>query len=146
MRLLITGGAGMLGQDVRAVALRAGHDVVSLARRDLDITDAGAIRRAVAEASPAAVVNCAAWTDVDGAETAEAAATAVNGDGAGNVARAAAETGARIVHVSTDYVFDGEREHAGNGTGEPWVESDAVNPLGAYGRSKGARTRERDRL
>jgi dTDP-4-dehydrorhamnose reductase len=90
----------------------------------------------VAAAEPRAVVNCAAWTDVDGAETAEAAATAVNGDGAGNVARAAAETGARIVHVSTDYVFDGEREHAGNGTGEPWVESDAVNPLGAYGRSK----------
>jgi dTDP-4-dehydrorhamnose reductase len=136
MRLLVTGGAGMLGQAVVAAATRLGHDVVALSRPELDITDTDHVRRVVAAAEPRAVVNCAAWTDVDGAETAEAAATAVNGDGAGNVARAAAETGARIVHVSTDYVFDGEREHAGNGTGEPWVESDAVNPLGAYGRSK----------
>jgi dTDP-4-dehydrorhamnose reductase len=136
MRLLVTGGAGMLGQAVAAAATRLGHDVVALSRAELDVTDADHVRRVIAAAEPRAVVNCAAWTDVDGAETAEAAATAVNGDGAGNVARAAAETGARIVHVSTDYVFDGERAHAGGGTGEPWVESDAVNPLGAYGRSK----------
>jgi dTDP-4-dehydrorhamnose reductase len=136
MRLLVTGGAGMLGQAVAAAATRLGHDVVALSRAELDVTDAGHVRRVVAAAEPRAVVNCAAWTDVDGAETAEAAATAVNGDGAGNVARAAAEVGARIVHVSTDYVFDGEREHAGGGAGEPWIESDPVNPLGAYGRSK----------
>src|SRR5215212_2688666 len=136
MRLLVTGGAGMLGQAVAAAATRLGHDVVALSRAELDVTDADHVRRVVAAAAPRAVVNCAAWTDVDGSETAEAAATAVNGDGAGNVARAAAETGARIVHVSTDYVFDGERAHAGGGTGEPWVESDPVNPLGAYGRSK----------
>jgi dTDP-4-dehydrorhamnose reductase len=136
MRLLVTGGAGMLGQAVAAAATRLGHDVVALSRAELDVTDADHVRRVVAAAEPRAVVNCAAWTDVDGAETAEAAATAVNGDGAGNVARAAAEVGARIVHVSTDYVFDGEREHAGGGAGEPWIESDPVNPLGAYGRSK----------
>src|SRR6478609_30680 len=136
MRLLVTGGAGMLGQAVAAAATRLGHDVVALSRAELDVTDADHVRRVVAASEPRAVVNCAAWTDVDGAETAEAAATAVNGDGAGNVARAAAETGARIVHVSTDYVFDGERRHAGDGTGEPWVESDTVNPIGAYGRSK----------
>jgi dTDP-4-dehydrorhamnose reductase len=136
MRLLVTGGAGMLGQAVAAAATRLGHDVVALSRAELDVTDADHVRRVVAAAEPRAVVNCAAWTDVDGAETAEAAATAVNGDGAGNVARAAAEVGARIVHVSTDYVFDGEREHAGGGGGEPWIESDPVNPLGAYGRSK----------
>jgi dTDP-4-dehydrorhamnose reductase len=136
MRLLVTGGAGMLGQAVAAAATRLGHDVVALSRAELDVTDADHVRRVVAAAEPRAVVNCAAWTDVDGAETAEAAATAVNGDGAGNVARAAAESGARIVHVSTDYVFDGVREHAGGGSGEPWLESDPVNPLGAYGRSK----------
>ena len=119
----------MLGQAVAAAATRLGHDVVALSRAELDVTDADHVRRVVAAAEPRAVVNCAAWTDVDGAETAEAAATAVNGDGAGNVARAAAETGARIVHVSTDYVFDGTKR-------EPWLESDAVNPIGAYGRSK----------
>ena len=118
----------MLGQAVAAAATRLGHDVVALSRAELDITDADHVRRVVAAAEPRAVVNCAAWTDVDAAETAEAAATAVNAEGAG--------TGARIVHVSTDYVFDGERQHAGDGTGEPWVESDAVNPIGAYGRSK----------
>jgi dTDP-4-dehydrorhamnose reductase len=136
MRLLVTGGAGMLGHAVAAAATRLGHDVFALSRAELDVTDADHVRRVVAAAEPRAVVNCAAWTDVDGAETAEAAATAINGEGAGNVARAAAEIGARIVHVSTDYVFDGVREHAAGGAGEPWIESDAVNPIGAYGRSK----------
>jgi dTDP-4-dehydrorhamnose reductase len=129
MRLLVTGGAGMLGQAVAAAATRLGHNVIALPRADLDITDADHVRRVVAAAEPRAVVNCAAWTDVDGAETAEAAATEVNGAGAGNVARAAAENGARVVHVSTDYVFDGSKT-------TPWVESDPVAPLGAYGRSK----------
>jgi dTDP-4-dehydrorhamnose reductase len=129
MRLLVTGGAGMLGRAVAAAATRLGHDVIALPRADLDITDADHLRRVIAAAEPRAVVNCAAWTDVDGAETAEAAATAVNGAGAGNVARVAAENGARVVHVSTDYVFDGTKT-------TPWVESDPVAPLGAYGRSK----------
>jgi dTDP-4-dehydrorhamnose reductase len=129
MRLLVTGGAGMLGQAVVIAATRLGHDVIALSRAELDVTDAGHVRRVVAAAEPRAVVNCAAWTDVDGAESAEAAATAVNGTGAGNVARAAAEIGARLVHVSTDYVFDGAKS-------EPWVESDPVAPIGAYGRSK----------
>ena len=126
----------MLGQAVAAAATRLGHDVVALSRAELDVTDAAHVRRVVAAAEPRAVVNCAAWTDVDGAETAEAAATAINGEGAGNVARAAAEIGARIVPDSTDYDFDGVREHAAGGSGEPWIESDAVNPIGAYGRSK----------
>src|SRR3954447_22938241 len=129
MRLLVTGGAGMLGQAVATAATRLGHDVIALSRADLDVTDAAHVRRVVAAAEPRAVVNCAAWTDVDGAETSEAAATAVNGTGAGNVARAAAEIGARLVHVSTDYVFDGAKS-------EPWVETDAVAPIGSYGRSK----------
>jgi dTDP-4-dehydrorhamnose reductase len=129
MRILITGGAGMLGQAVAATATRLGHDVIALSRAELDITDADHVRRVIAAAEPRAVVNCAAWTDVDGAETAQDAATRVNGTGAGNVARAAQEIGARVVHVSTDYVFDGAK-------GEPWVESDPVAPIGAYGRSK----------
>jgi dTDP-4-dehydrorhamnose reductase len=129
MRLLVTGGAGMLGQAVATAATRLGHDVIALSRAELDVTDAEHVRRVIAAAEPRAIVNCAAWTDVDGAETAEAAATAVNGDGAGNVARVAAETGARLVHVSTDYVFDGTKS-------APWVESDQVAPIGAYGRSK----------
>jgi dTDP-4-dehydrorhamnose reductase len=129
MRLLVTGGAGMLGQAVSTAATRLGHDVIALSRAELDVTDADHVRRVIAAAEPRAVVNCAAWTDVDGAETAESAATLVNGGGAGNVARAAAESGARLVHVSTDYVFDGAKS-------VPWVESDPVAPIGAYGRSK----------
>ncbi|MEA2276211.1 MAG: dTDP-4-dehydrorhamnose reductase [Solirubrobacteraceae bacterium] len=129
MRLLVTGARGMLGRAVCAAGARLGHDVVGLSRAELDVTDADHVRRVVAAAEPRAVVNCAAWTDVDGAEMAEGAATAINGAGAGNVARAATEVGARLVHVSTDYVFDGAKE-------TPWVESDPVGPIGAYGRSK----------
>ena len=125
MRLLVTGAAGMLGRDVVAAAESAGHDVVALARRDLDITDAGAVRDAVASARPDAVVNCAAWTDVDGAEADEDGATAINGAGAGNVAAAAPF----VVHVSSDYVFDGFAT-------EPYVEGDRTGPRSAYGRSK----------
>jgi dTDP-4-dehydrorhamnose reductase len=117
----------MLGTDV--VAAAAGHDVVALTRAELDITDADAVRAVVRDARPDAVVNCAAWTDVDGAEAAEAAATAINGDGAGHVAAAAAEAGAFVVHVSTDYVF------AGDAT-EPYAEADPTGPRTAYGRSK----------
>ncbi len=129
MRLLVTGAAGMLGQDVAAAASRAGHDLVALARRDLDITDAAAVRRAVLDGQPAAIVNCAAWTDVDGAEANEGEATAVNGTAVGHLADAAAQTGAHLIHVSTDYVFAGDSERA-------YVESDPVDPRSAYGRSK----------
>jgi dTDP-4-dehydrorhamnose reductase len=127
MRLLVTGAAGMLGQDVAAAAARAGHDVAPLSRRELDVRDAAAVRAAVAAVRPDAIVNCAAWTDVDGAEASEEAATAVNGAGAGNVAAAAAR--AFVVQVSTDYVFDGTAS-------EPYVESAPTGPIGAYGRSK----------
>lgn len=129
MRILVTGAGGMLGQAVVAAAQRLNHDLVALARAQLDVADQEAVRRAVQSAAPEAVVNCAAWTDVDGAESAEAAALAINGGGAGNVARAAAECGARVVHVSTDYVFDGAKR-------EPWLESDPVGPISAYGRTK----------
>jgi dTDP-4-dehydrorhamnose reductase len=127
MRLLVTGAAGMLGRDVVAAARDAGHEVAALARADLDITDAEAVSSAIRDARPDAVINCAAWTDVDGAEADEAGATAVNGAGAGNIAAAAGD--ALVVHVSSDYVFDGEAS-------EPYPEDAATGPRSAYGRSK----------
>jgi dTDP-4-dehydrorhamnose reductase len=125
MRLLVTGAGGMLGRELCALA----PDAVGYARAELDITDAAAVEAAVADCRPDAVVNCAAWTDVDGAEDHEDAATAVNGDGAGNVAAAAALAGALCVQVSSDYVFDGRAR-------EPYAEDAATAPIGAYGRSK----------
>ena len=115
----------MLGHDVTAAAARGGHDVTALSRRDLDVRDTAAVRAAVAAARPDAIVNCAAWTDVDGAEAHEGTATEINGVGAGNVAAA----GAFVVHVSSDYVFDGKGR-------EPYTESSPTGPIGAYGRSK----------
>lgn len=129
MRLAITGAAGMLGQDLLAAAKAAGHEVMGFPRADLDITDAAAVTRALADARPDVVVNSAAWTNVDGAESDEAGAMAVNGTGAGNVARAAAACGAWTIHISSDYVFDGRKA-------SPYVESDPVGPLSGYGRSK----------
>ena len=129
MRLLVTGAAGMLGRDVVAAAAGAGHEVAALARADLDITDADAVSAAITGARPDAVINCAAWTDVDGAEADEPGATAVNGAGAGHVASAAAAIGALVIQVSTDYVFDGDAR-------EPYPESAPTGPRSAYGRSK----------
>jgi dTDP-4-dehydrorhamnose reductase len=129
MDLLVTGARGMLGRAVVDAAMRLGHDVHAVGHAQLDITDAEATRRALAISRPKAVVNCAAYTDVDGAESDWQTAEAVNARGAGNVAAAAAEIGALIVHVSTDYVFDGSKR-------EPWLESDPVGPLGVYGETK----------
>jgi dTDP-4-dehydrorhamnose reductase len=129
MRILITGAGGMLGHDVREAAARGGHEPVTLARAELDITDAAAVRAAVTAARPDAVINCAAWTNVDGAESAREQARAVNGAGAGHVAAAAQAAGAWTIQVSSDYVFDGAKSG-------PYVESDAVGPVSAYGESK----------
>jgi dTDP-4-dehydrorhamnose reductase len=129
MKLLVTGAGGMLGRAVVDAATRLGHDVRATTRAQLDITDAELVARAVLEARPRAVINCAAYTDVDGAESDWSSAAAINATGAGNVAAAAAALGAFIVHVSTDYVFDGSKS-------QPWVESDPVAPLGVYGETK----------
>jgi dTDP-4-dehydrorhamnose reductase len=129
MRILITGAAGMLGSDVRATCEARGHERLAITRAQLDITDAAAVQEAVARVRPDAVINCAAWTNVDGAEDHREAALAANGAGAGHVARAATANGAWTVHVSSDYVFDGRKT-------TPYRESDEVNPLSAYGRSK----------
>ena len=125
MRVLVTGAAGMLGRDVVVAAQRRGHDVFAFGRRMLDVVDDDAVRAAVAEVEPDVIVNCAAWTDVDGAEAEEARATAVNGLGPAHLAA----TDVRVVHVSTDYVFRGDAT-------EPYAEGAPTGPLSAYGRSK----------
>jgi dTDP-4-dehydrorhamnose reductase len=120
---------------VVAAALARGVDCVGFDHAQLDVTDAAATADALAGTGAAFVINCAAWTNVDGAEEHEAAALAVNATGAGNLARAAAASGARLVHVSTDYVFDGAATR-------PYVESDATAPATAYGRTKLAGERQ----
>lgn len=129
MKLLVTGAAGMLGRDVMLAAGNAGHDVVGFGHSELDVTDAAAVEKKLDLERPDVVINCAAWTDVDGAEEAEETAMAVNGAGAGNLAAAAAAVGASVVYVSSDYVFDGAK-------GAPYVEADQPAPLSAYGRTK----------
>jgi dTDP-4-dehydrorhamnose reductase len=131
VKLLITGARGMLGQAVVAQATARGHAVDARGHGGLDITDLDAVTATLDAVRPDVVVNCAAWTDVDGAETAEDDARAINATGAGNLATAAEKVGAFLVHVSTDYVFDGASKR-----GEAWLESDPVSPLGAYGRTK----------
>jgi dTDP-4-dehydrorhamnose reductase len=127
--MVITGAGGMLGTDVCTAAAGRGFDVVAYDRARLDITDAEAVGSAIAAGDAEVVINCAAWTDVDRAESAGNEAFAVNEAGAGNVARAAARSGAHVVHISTDYVFDGRKR-------EPYLESDPVGPMSVYGRSK----------
>jgi dTDP-4-dehydrorhamnose reductase len=129
LRLLVTGAGGVLGRDVALAANNAGHIVAALSRTELDVTDAEAVTARFERDRPDVVINCAAWTDVDGAEEAEERAMAVNGTGAGNVSAAAALVGAKIVYVSTDYVFDGQKD-------QPYVEVDEPAPQSAYGRTK----------
>ncbi|MBB4661197.1 dTDP-4-dehydrorhamnose reductase [Conexibacter arvalis] len=131
-RVLVTGAGGMLGQDVVRAARAAGLEPVALPRAELDVTDADAVAAALARARADAVVNCAAWTDVDGAEADPDGARAVNATAPGVLARAAADAGARLVHVSTDYVFDGDRP----ADAAPYVESDATGPRSVYGATK----------
>jgi dTDP-4-dehydrorhamnose reductase len=136
MRLLVTGAHGMLGSDVVRAGERAGHQLVGLARAELDIANRGAVERALRRIRADALVNCAAWTDVDGAETHREQAHAVNADGAGNVARAAATAGVPLVHISTDYVFAGDAPLDEAGTSRPYLESDPTGPRSVYGQTK----------
>jgi dTDP-4-dehydrorhamnose reductase len=135
LKLLVTGAGGMLGRDVARAGARAGHEVLARAREELDITDAAAVERALASHIHA-VINCAAWTDVDEAERHREEAYAVNAGGAGNLARAAAQAGVALVHVSSDYVFAGEAPRDASGAPRPYVESDPTGPRSAYGQSK----------
>ncbi|MFF3844431.1 dTDP-4-dehydrorhamnose reductase [Streptomyces sp. NPDC002328] len=127
-RWLITGAGGMLGRDLTEVLEQSGAgQVTALTRQELDVTDAAAARAAVAGHD--VVVNAAAWTDVDGAEADEAAATRVNGEGPRALAQACADAGAVLIQVSTDYVFPGD-------AAEPYPHDAPTSPVNAYGRGK----------
>lgn len=119
----------MLGSDVAEAARAHGHVVVAPDRSTLDITDPEAVDAFVQEASPELIINCAAWTDVDAAEEHEDEATRINAVGPRILSVAAESAGASICQISTDYVFDGEKDG-------PYVESDPTAPIQAYGRSK----------
>lgn len=129
MKVLVAGAGGMLGTDVVSVLQQHGADVRACRRQDLDVTDATAVSTAVRDSD--VVVNCAAWTAVDDAETRESEAFVLNAVAPQLLARAANRAGAAILHVSTDYVFDG---HAA----DPYPEDAALAPASAYGRTKAA--------
>jgi len=126
-KILITGAAGQLGFDL-VNGLRD-YELIPSSRADLDITHLGATIDFVSNAKPDVIINSAAFTDVDGCESHPDEAFMVNGIGARNVAIAARRAGAKLVYISTDYVFDGEKE-------SPYTECDSPHPLTVYGKSK----------
>ena len=131
MRIVITGAGGQLGSCLAALATGQGRDVLALTSSQWDITDPTAAERIIQNGD--VVVNCAAYTNVDGAESDEARAFAVNAAGPEHIARACARVGAPLIHVSTDYVFSGD---FGEGAPRPYEPSDETDPLGVYARSK----------
>lgn len=131
MRVLITGARGQLGHDVARAAIDHGYAALALPRSRLDITDAETVNQAIDDNHPDLVINCAAYTAVDRAEQEPQLAFAVNRDGPANLAVACARQAIPLIHVSTDYVFDGEKQTA-------YTETDPVNPINIYGRSKAA--------
>lgn len=124
--ILVVGANGMLGRDVMALIGSAARGVDI---DEIDITSLESTDRVLKTLKPSAIINCAAYTDVDGCESNVETAMQVNGEGVAHLAMASREIGARLVHISTDYVFDG-------GKGSPYVEDDAPCPLGVYGESK----------
>lgn len=129
MKILVTGGQGQLGRSISRRGAAAGHLVIAPDIDTLDVCDPEAVARTLLEVRPALVINAAGYTAVDRAETERDLAFTINRDGAGIVARACAERGVRLLHVSTDYVFDGTASR-------PYREDDATTPLGVYGDSK----------
>ena len=127
MKILITGARGQVGRELARGD--SAHEIIALDRSGLDITDEDRVTEAIRRHGPDAVINAAAYTAVDRAESEPDAAFAVNKTGAANLARACAESGAILLHISTDYVFDGTAR-------KPYRESDPVRPLGIYGKSK----------
>lgn len=129
MRIAVTGRTGQVVQSLLARAGMAGVTVIPVGRPELDLAQPDGVRQGLGEARPDCIVNAAAYTAVDKAETEPELAMRVNGEGAGTVAAAAAALGVPLIQISTDYVFDGMAPR-------PWRESDATAPLSAYGRSK----------
>jgi dTDP-4-dehydrorhamnose reductase len=128
-RLLIIGSTGQLGTDMCIEASNAGYEAIGVDFPQIDLSDRRSIDRHIVDSKAMAIINCAAYTAVDECETNETRAFALNADAPGFIASAAASIGARMVHISTDYVFDGEK----NGF---YVESDRPNPQSVYGKSK----------
>ena len=129
MSWLITGGSGQLGIAISQELDKIGIAFDAWSSKDLDITQGSTVSEAIEKLSPTVIVNCAAWTDVDGAESHELDASRVNSEGPENLALAAKLSKARLIHVSTDYVFSGESQ-------SPWQVKDEINPQSAYGRTK----------
>ena len=127
MKILVTGGGGQLGLALQRQ--RGGHDLIACCRKELDITNAARVAEVFAREQPAVVINCAAWTDVDGCQSNPEKALLVNGSAVGLLAQEASDAGAHLVQISTDYVFDGTKK-------EPYTETDLPNPLSVYGKSK----------
>jgi dTDP-4-dehydrorhamnose reductase len=127
--ILVTGAGGQLGSELARADCAPGIAIVALSRAQLDITDASSVAAAIHTQQPDVVINCAAWTDVDGAETHAEAAFAVNATGPGVLATECARGNVRLIHMSTDYVFDGRSR-------EPIAEDTEPSPLSTYGRSK----------
>ena len=128
MKILMTGARGMLGRDLLPL-LSAKHEVLGKDIQDFDITDRKRVQEEIAACRPDVVIHAAAYTDVDGCETKRDLAFAVNGEGALHVALGCAHVGSRMIHLSTDYVFDGE-------SGIPYPEGSPPHPLNVYGESK----------
>lgn len=129
MRMIVTGTQGQVARALIERGAAEKIDIVAIGRPELDLADPQGVERALARIEGDVIVNAAAYTAVDKAESEEDLATRINGEGAGAVARAAAARGLPLLHLSTDYVFDGAAER-------PYREDDAVSPVGAYGRSK----------
>ena len=129
VRVLITGSAGQLGTDLVASAKHSGLDVIATSHADFDITDRDLVSQKIVGAEPEAIIHAAAWTAVDACESDVKKAMAINCDGTANVVSAARQVGARVIYVSTDYVFDGTKP-------TPYIESDLPNPQSVYGASK----------
>jgi dTDP-4-dehydrorhamnose reductase len=131
MKVMVTGAGGMTGSELVSQGKARGFDVIAFDHESLDITDPGAVADAVARSEPDVVINAAAYTQVDAAESEPELAMEVNGTAAGNLARAARDYHAAMVHISTDYVFDGLKT-------TPYLPEDHVHPMSAYGESKAA--------
>jgi dTDP-4-dehydrorhamnose reductase len=130
MKVLIIGSGGQLGTDCIQV-LGADHLIIATDYPDIDIGDAASVKRICRAETPEIIINCAAYTAVDKCESEREAGWRINADGPRHIGEAATAIGARVIHISTDYVFDGRRE-----VPQPYVEEDPVNPLSEYGRSK----------
>jgi len=129
LKVLVTGSGGQLGQELAELLPRRGHEVVALTRSELDITDLGAVGWVLGEHAPNLVINAAAYTNVDGCETETDLAYRVNALGPRNLAQHCGRRGCDLLHVSTNYVFDGTSER-------PYEPFDYPNPISAYGRTK----------